>query len=221
MGGMMLEALTKPNSFFGRKIHEDIEWKTPIAIIALVIVVKILSSLIVAAGAIELFENVPIVDGMENFASSMMIIWFVISIFTTIIGTLLWWLFYSALFYIISSIFKAEGDFSRVMEFVSYGLLPNIFRSVIEVFYGNKLLLMLENGINDPTLTTDAMLSDPIMKVVPLLMIIFTLWSGYIWMYGLSYSRNISVKNAAIAVAIPVVLSILYTLFEYRIFLMG
>nr|WP_321497397.1 YIP1 family protein [uncultured Methanolobus sp.] len=217
----MLEALTNPNSFFRKKIQEEIEWKTPIAIIALVIVVKILSSLIVAVGAIDLFKDVAIVDGMESFASSMMIIWFIISIFTTIIGTLLWWLFYSALFYIISSIFKAEGEFARVMEFVSYGMLPNIFKSALIVFYGNKLLLTIENSINDPALTTEALMSDPLMKIIPLLLIMFTLWSGYIWMYGLSYSRNISVKNAAIVVAIPVLLSILYTLFEYMSYLMG
>ena len=217
----MLEALTNPNSFFRKKIQEETEWKTPAAIIALVIVVKILSSLIVAVGAIGLFEDVAIVDGMENFASYMMIMWFVISIFTTMIGTLLWWLFYSALFYIISSIFKAEGEFARVMEFVSYGMLPNIFKSVLIVFYGNKLLLTIENSINDPALTTEALMSDPLMKIIPLLLIMFTLWSGYIWMYGLSYSRNISVKNAAIVVAIPVLLSILYTLFEYMSYLMG
>lgn len=213
---MMLEVLTDPNSFFGKKIHDNIEWKTPVAIIALVIAVKILSSFIVAVGAIGLFEDMAIVDGIENFASFMMIMWFVLTVFTTVIGTLLWWLFYSALFYIVSSIFNAEGEFSRVMEFVAYGFLPNIFRSVVTVFYGNELLSMLENSINDPTITTGTMLSDPTMKIIPLLLIIFTLWSGYIWMYGLSHSRNISVKNAAIAVAIPVIFSILYTLFEYK-----
>jgi hypothetical protein len=219
MGVMMLEVMAKPNSFFGKKTHENIEWKTPIAIIALVIVVKIISSLILTVGAIGLFEDVTM-DGMENIGPLMMIIAFAVKIFTAIAGTLLWWLFYSALFYTVSSIFNAEGEFSRVMEFASYGFLPGIFKSVMEVIYGNKLLLALENNMNNPALTTEAIVSDPVIKIVPILMIIFTLWNGYIWMYGLSYSRNISVKNAAIAVAIPVVLSILYTVFEYSSFIM-
>ncbi|TQD25049.1 YIP1 family protein [Methanolobus vulcani] len=212
----MLEALTNPNSFFGKKIHKDIEWKTPVAIIAFLILVKIISSLILTIGAIGLFDDVAIVDGVENIGSYMMVMWFFIKIFTTIIGTLLWWLFYSALFYIVSSMFNAVGDFSRVMEFVSYGFLPGIFKSVIEIFYGNNLLSTLENSMDNPALTTEVMMSDPVMKIIPILMIIFTLWSGYIWVYGLSYSRNINIKNAAIAIAIPVLLSIIYTVFQYK-----
>jgi hypothetical protein len=215
----MLEALTNPESFFGKKINEEIEWKTPIAIIALVIVAKIMSSLFLTTEAVGLFNGIG-EDGVGEFVSIMLIVRFVIGIFVAIIGTLLWWLFYSALFYIVSSIFNANGDFLRVMEFVSYGFLPSIFKSIIEAFYGNNLISTLENSMNNPALTAEAITSDPLMKIIPLLMIVFTLWSGYIWIYGLSYSRNISLRNAAIPVAIPVILSILYTVLEYSSFIM-
>ncbi|WP_321430351.1 YIP1 family protein [uncultured Methanolobus sp.] len=215
----MLEVLTNPESFFGKKINEEIEWKTPIAIIALVIVAKIMSSFILTVGAVGLFDGLG-ENGVGEFVSIMLIVRFVIGIFVAIIGTLLWWLLYSALFHVVSSIFNGEGDFLRVMEFVSYGFIPKIFRSILEVLYGNELLATVGNAINNPGLSGEAIIADPTLKIAPVIIIIFTLWSGYIWTYGLAHSRNISVKNAAIPVAIPVVLSILYTLFQFRQILM-
>jgi hypothetical protein len=50
------------------------------------------------------------------------------------------------------------------------------------------------------------------MKIATALGIIFTLWSANIWIFGLQYARNLSLKNAAITVGVPIGLSVLYTI---------
>jgi hypothetical protein len=55
------------------------------------------------------------------------------------------------------------------------------------------------------------MFADPSMKIATILGLIFTLWSANIWIFGVKYARNLSLKNAVITVGIPIGLSVLYT----------
>ena len=49
----------------------------------------------------------------------------------------------------------------------------------------------------------------PIIRLSSIAGILFTLWSGIIWVFGLKHARNLSTKNALITVAIPVMVHIL------------
>lgn len=54
--------------------------------------------------------------------------------------------------------------------------------------------------------------ADPSMKIASILGIIFTLWSANIWIFGVKYARDLSLRNAVITVGIPIGLGLLYTI---------
>ena len=60
-------------------------------------------------------------------------------------------------------------------------------------------------------------MNDPAMleltKVSVVIGVIFLLWSANIWIYAIKYSRNLSVKHAAITILLPILIYIIYTLF--------
>ncbi len=204
----MLEVLTNPNGFFKNKINEDIEWKNPLMIIGLLAVIGAISAYI---SVMKVMEFLP--DEAAAFAG----VGAVFGVIGAIIGSFFMWLLYSAVFYIISLLFHGEGNFKRVMEFVSYGLIPSIAGSIISLYFTNKVFSNIDFTMTDPQLLQEAILSDPSMRIAGILGVIFLLWSANIWIFGLMYSRNLSLKNAAMTVGIPVLIYVLYTLLNLKL----
>jgi hypothetical protein len=203
----MLEVLTNPNSFFKRKINEDIEWKTPLLIMTVMTCITFISSYIIAITAVE-----SALEGTGSFGSVGKIIMMGVMIISAVIGTVFAWLLYSAVFYIISLLFNGEGDFKRLMEFIAYGFIPNIVGTIISLYFLNKVMSNIDFSATDPNLIKDVMMADPSMRISGIIGILFTLWSANIWLFGVMYARNISLKNSLIAVGIPIIASVLYSI---------
>jgi hypothetical protein len=59
---------------------------------------------------------------------------------------------------------------------------------------------------------------DPAMmeltQITSLISIVFLLWSANIWIFGIQYSRRVTVRNAALCVGIPVIAFIIYTIYK-------
>jgi len=115
----MLEVLTNPDQFFGKKMGEDIDLKIPAAIILVV-------GLIGAANAIIMLQKV--MPGLPDEAASFARIGGIVGAFSGLAGAFIMWLLYAGIFYLISSAFYGEGPFKRVLEFVAYGFIPTAFR---------------------------------------------------------------------------------------------
>jgi hypothetical protein len=66
--------------------------------------------------------------------------------------------------------------------------------------------------------TVKAFVHDPAMleltQITSLVAALFLLWSASIWIFGLQHSRQISVKDAALCVGVPVVLYIIYVIYN-------
>jgi hypothetical protein len=121
-------------------------------------------------------------------------------------------------------IFKGNGSFNRTLEFVGYGFIPQIFGSLVTlamaVYYLPMVQVPVVRSFTDPAVIQKAVSSlmlDPAMleltKVSVVISIIFLFWSANIWIYALKYARNLSMKNAAITVLLPILIYIIYTLF--------
>jgi hypothetical protein len=150
---------------------------------------------------------------MDFIEGAGQIIIAIVLIIGSIIGVAFSWLLYTVIFYIISIIFSGEGDFKRSMEFVAYGFIPNIVSSIIAAYYTSKVFSNIDlASVTDPQAIQDMILSDPSMQIASVLGIIFTLWSANIWIFGVKYARNLSLKNAVITVGVPIGLSVLYTI---------
>ena len=202
----MLEVLTDPNGFFKRKSNEEIEFKTPLLIILLMAAVGAVTAVIVMRN---------IMGTLPEEAAAFAGIGAVFAVVGAVIGTFVMWAVYSAIFYVISMLFNGEGSFKRVMEFVSYGFIPSIISSIISAIFTSRAYSNID--FTDP-MVTDTLLSDPTLRIAGIVGIIFTLWSANIWIFALVHSRNLSVKNAAITVGVPILLYVLYTLYTLRIF---
>ena len=202
----MLQVLTDPNGFFKKKITEEPEWKNPLIIMTLVAIVGAITTYTTLMGTLQSLMGLDFLEGSGK------IVVIIVMVIFSILAVIFSWLIYTAIFYVISVIFGGEGDFKRLMEFVSYGFIPSIVSSIISAYYTNKLFSNIDFANVDPLLIEDMILSDPTMKIASALGIIFTLWSANIWIFGLRYARNLSLRNAVITVGIPIGLSVLYTI---------
>ena len=205
----MLEVLTDPNGFFKRKSNEDIEFKTPLIIIAILAIIGAISAFILTQGIMEaLPEEAAAVAGIGAAFGAI----------AAFVVTFIMWIVYSGIFYLISMAFHGEGDFKRVLEFVSYGYIPSIASSLIGTYFTSRVYSNIDWSVQDPQLLQEALLSDTSLQVSGIIGILFLLWSANIWIFAMVHSRNLSVKDAAITVGVPILIYILYTLYQLRIF---
>jgi len=140
-----------------------------------------------------------------------------------LIGTFIFWLVASGIFYLISSLLKGQGSFTRVLEVIGYGYLPQIAGSIITlvaaVLYIPKITVptLTKAALEDPAMieqVTKAFMHDPAMmeltQITTLVSIVFMLWSAHIWIFGIKHARGLSPRNAAICVGVPIVLYVVY-----------
>ncbi len=204
----MLEVLTDPNGFFRKKIDEEIEWKTPLLIMARLAIVGALSAYMVTS---------KIIGSLPEEAAAFAGIGVLVGVIGAIVGVIIGWLLYSVVFYIISLLFKGEGDFKRVMQFVSYGFIPGIASSIVNLYFTDRVFSNIDFNMIEPQNMQEVLLSDPSMRIAGILGIIFTLWSANIWIFGVMYARNLSFKNAVITVGVPILISVLYSIFSLKL----
>ena len=137
--------------------------------------------------------------------------------------TFIFWLIVAGVFYLISSLFKGQGSFNRVLEVVGYGYLPQIAGSLITVvaaiIYIPRITVptLTKAALQDPAMieqVTKAFMHDPAMmeltQITTLVSIVFLLWSAHIWIFGMKHARGLSPRDAAICVGVPIVLYVLY-----------
>ncbi|MDR6222379.1 hypothetical protein J2750_000824 [Methanococcoides alaskense] len=127
-------------------------------------------------------------------------------------GTLIGWVIYTAIFYILSSFLGGQGDFKRTLEFVAYGFIPTIVSSLLTIYVMSSVISMADMITQDPANIKGTLLADPTIQMITIIGIIINLWSANIWRYGLVHARNMTIKNATIAVMIPIGISILFSI---------
>ena len=201
----MLEVLTNPNSFFEKKMSEDISFKMPILIIFVI-------GIIGAVNAISMTQK--IMAQLPSDAAQFASFGAIFGAIGALIGVFFMWVIYAVVFYAISLVFKGEGELKRVIEFVGYGFIPSIASGIIGLVLMKMALPTIEFSMDNPELMQESMMSNPMIRASSIIGIIFTLWSANIWIFGLMHSRNLSTKNAVITVGIPIGLSIIFTLYN-------
>jgi hypothetical protein len=157
----------------------------------------------------------------------------IFSIVSGFISIFIFWLIWAGILYLISGLFKGKGSFSRVLEFTAYGYIPQIFGSiialVIAVMYIPQVSIpsLSSASIQNPQAiqeATRALMHDPsmitMMQIVSVVTILFLLWSAHIWIFGMRHARQVSFRDAALSVGIPVVAYagyMLYTMYSLSV----
>lgn len=220
----VLTLLTDPDEFF-RERSADPSLKGPLAVVAVIAAIGALATLVqnqTIVQFIELaFRNASAQAGenqsAEEFTDLAIQFYLVFSYAIAIVGPFVFWLLYAAVFHAISALFDGEGGFSRTLAFVGWGRVPAAISALVTLavnFYQFR--------VRDVTVPTDvseesvqAFISElQVTELVVLntaLGIVFTLWAAYIWVYGLKHARNLSVREAALTVAVPVAVAVLFS----------
>ncbi len=136
-----------------------------------------------------------------------------------LVVSLIIWVVFAAVFFGISGLLEGEGTFKRTLEFVGYGYIPMIISGIISaVIMYNFISTAQIPHVADPTeladVLTNWLATNPMVRLSSIVGMLFMLWSANIWVFGLKHARNLSTKNALITVGIPVVLYILYSVWQ-------
>ena len=204
-----LSLLTDPEAFFGRQ-GTDPSLKGPLVVVTLIAAVNAVASVLQFRFMARLFEN----SGMgSGFATAIQAFSFVF----VIAGPFVVWLLYAGVFQGISVLFDGDGDFSTTLAFVGWGFVPSVMGSVASMVINYYRFNV--RGIDVPSeMTVEAyqqfsqsLQTGPLVALSAALGIVFTLWSAFLWTFGLRHARSLSVRQAALTVALPVLVGLAFT----------
>ena len=213
----LVNVLVHPNAFFRDALIEKESLKIPGLIVLILGIVSAVYAYLIGGLTGKMLAG--ILPGME----------LIIAISTTLgalFGVLIFWVIWTGVFFLISSIFKGKGSFKRSLEFVGYGYLPQILGGILTIIVALIYLpavivpRITSSAAQDPQMIVDAtkaLMHDPAMmemtQITSIISIVFLLWSANIWISGMRSARQLSERDSALCVGIPVVLFILYIIF--------
>jgi hypothetical protein len=213
----LFEVLIKPGGFFQDAIAEKESLNIPGLIVLALAIISAVSVYLIGGLTGKMMAG--LIPGMESIIaiSTILIALFQIFIF---------WGIWAGVFYLVSSLFKGKGTFKRTLEFVGYGYLPQIFGAVLTAIvalqYVPKVIVpqIASTATQDPRLiqeAVNALMHDPAMmemtQIISIISIVFLLWSANIWIFGMRNARQLSERDSALCVGIPVVVYILYIIY--------
>ena len=213
MVSSILLLFTDPDGFFRRDMMEWSDLKTPAFIVLIAGIIGAASAYLVSRTMLQIFPgNLQTATGLVA----------VVGVAGAIVGIFLAWVAYTTVFHVISMLFMGKGTFAGTLAVVGYGFLPTIIGSLIGLLLFWYYLPTLQVGpvsdVMDIQSATTAFTHAPVFQMVSMIGIIFLLWSANIWVYGLRYSRGISLRHAVMTVAMPVVVLIVVNLVTSGVF---
>lgn len=201
----ILTLLTNPRVFF-----ESLE-ERPVSLLMPALFV-IATALVSAVSAYQISSIVskmmPELEGMGPVLGG-------IGAFSALVVVLLMWVIYTAIFFVISLVFKGQGDFGRLLSYVGYGFLPQAIGSLVSLALSWSFISNLRvPAITDPQMIaewTQALTKDPSMQLSSAVGLLFLVWTANIWIFGVRTGRKLSTRDAVITVGVPTLLFIAYT----------
>lgn len=205
----LVELLLNPRRFFEALEARPVSLRVPFLIVLVAGIFGAMAAYLVSS----VLLNAMAIPGVEGLGG----VFGAIGAISALIIALLFWVIYTAVFFVISMAFKGRGDFNRLLSYVGYGHLPQIFGGIISL----ALTWNYVSNLRIPPLTdpqqivawTATLTKNPTIELSAAIGILFLLWSANIWIFGVRSGRNLSTRDAAITVGVPVLLYILYTVF--------
>lgn len=196
--------LTDPQAFFAERA-DDSGLRGPVLVVLVV-------------GILGLLSAVPtlllVLRGVPAGARGIVGVGLAIGAVFGLVGPFIVWLLYAIVFYALSIAFGGEGEFRELFALTGWGFLPRVLGAAVSAV----VLLVAVGGVSAPE-SAEAMRqfqqqlqSNPLVRASTVVGIVVTLWSGYIWTHAVATARDLTVRQAAIVVGIPVALSIGWSL---------
>ena len=109
--------LIHPDAFFQDALTEKEDLKIPGMIVLVLGIVSAVYAYLIGGLTGKMLAG--ILPGMESIVA-------ISTVLGAFFGVFLFWVIWTTVFHLISSIFKGKGSFKRSLEFVGYGYLPQI-----------------------------------------------------------------------------------------------
>lgn len=193
--------LTNPDRFFSEQSARETNLKVSFLIVLLVAIINAIDSVII----FNALTSKP-----PDYAAQFIGISTAIIAIKSLAGPFIEWTFYAGIFYIISTLFKGEGSFKRLLEFVGYGFILTIIMQLIGLAVTMIVLPTMielptfESWFENPEPLKQMLKQNQLIVVSSIISILLMLWSAYIWIFGIKHARNISTKHAMLTVGVPV-----------------
>lgn len=203
---MALELLFDPDAFFEQESRSG-TLKGSVSVVSLTGLANISGTMFILP---VIMEQLPEHIGVfVLFGVGLGLIFGAFSIF-------LLWIAVSGIFYLLSEFYGGRGTFRRTIILLGWGFLPLVFSGIstgLLTYYAvqgvtlpadpNEMELALE-GLG-------AAVANPITYVLD---IVFLLWSGFLWMFGIKHARDISLREAVLTVGPMIVAAVAWNLFQ-------
>ncbi len=195
------DMLTNPDRFFAELSQRDVNLRTPFIIVLITAIVGAICAMITYRVMMSSYpaEISAVLGALSTFST-------ILSLITPFIS----WVLYAVVFYVVSMLFKGEGSFERVFEFVGYGFVPTIIASVVGLVTTAIIAPALGSPFDNPELLQQTMMQhlssqDPVMMVSTIIQFLLGLWGVIIWIFAVKHARNLGTGHAIITVlAVPV-----------------
>ncbi len=191
---------TDPKQFFEGR---DLDIKIPAGIVAGIILLRIvtavINTLLLSPQMRRSFGTDP---GVLGTIGSL-----IVGVLSAVIGPLIVWALFSGIFYGLSEVLGDDptGEFTDVLVVTAYGFIPRLITVALAFVLTIVGFVLVGPLGQSPSLTSTVMLLAPVVGLV------MTLLSAYIWGNGLAVARNITPKQGYICTLPVVLLGLLFT----------
>lgn len=209
--GTFRDLLINPRAFFdGMFTEEKPDLKIPVVIVLVIALLGGVTAMTVSSVTVQLMPAE--LSGMGTIMSA-------IGFIAAFIGAFLMWIIWAAVFHGISALRGGRGSFNNTLAVTGYGFVPQIISGII----GAAFTWWYFSGVTVPVVTdplqiqavVTELMAAPELMTVAVIGIVFLLWSANIWIFGMMEARRINVKDAAIAVLIPVAAYVIFSLWQF------
>lgn len=213
MSATISTLLARPGTFFDRR-GDDVTATGPLLTVAAVAVVGVVGA--VAALAIQ-YAQLP--AGLRT----VLLIGGVFAVLMRAVVPVAVWIGYSAFFLGITALFDGEGDPRETILLAGWGMAPRVV-GIVVVSAGAvaaNLLTPTPTGAGSLQAYSQQVQGHPANLAAPLVQLLTFCWSGYIWVHAVERARNVTRRQSAIAVGVPLALEVLVTLGLLAVSLLG
>lgn len=199
---MVTKLFTNPDAFFAERADEArLRWPALVVVAA-----GATSAGTTFAVAPKVLESIP--ESIEAFA----VVGFGIGSLYSFVSAVMIWIVYSGVFFLLSHHLGGDGEFRRLVRLTGWGFLPAVVSGIVGFVALMIALDSVSGGAASREQVLAAVQSHPAMRASELLGQLLFLWQGILWVFAVKWARDLSLRRAAITVAVPVAVSFLASL---------
>lgn len=204
----MRALFTNPDEFFAERTPEPAV-TYPLGVVLLVGIVRVLASIPVLQATVR---------ALPEEASAFGSVAYVSGIVGGFVGVLVAWVLYAGAFHLISGVlYDGNGGFRNTLAVTGWGFVPAIFAGLVSavvafVVFGDATFPASSDPQEVQAFVRELQ-NRPEFLLASILGIVFLLWQGFLWAFGVKHARALTLREAGITVAIPVAIALLFRLY--------